>query len=88
MTAYMSGLCRKNTFITVQDRTYDRGIGLGSSHQEKHLCIRAATGFTDLLFCRVAVLICTVSGKFLHVCLHKFLKYCRMCSFAVIVYKK
>ena len=88
MTAYMSSLRRKNTFITVQDRTYDRGIGLGSSHQEKHLCIRAATGFTNLLLCRITVFVRAIAGKLLHIGFQKLLEDRRMGSLAVIVYKK
>ena len=88
MTAYVSGLRRKNTFITVQDRTYDRGIGLGSSHQEKHLSIRAATGLTDLLFCRITVFVCAIAGKLLHIGFQKLLEDRRMSSLTVIVYKK
>ena len=88
MTAYVSGLRRKNTFITVQDRTYDRGIGLGSSHQEKHLCIRAATGFTDLLLGRITVFVRAIAGKLLHIGFQKLLEDRRMRSLAIIIYKK
>ena len=58
----------------VQDRTYDRGIGLSSSHQEKHICIRTATGFTDLLLCRITVFVCAIAGKLLHIGFQKLLE--------------
>ena len=77
MTAYVSGLRRKNTFI-----------GLSSSHQEKHICIRAAAGFTDLLLCRITVFVCAIAGKLLHIGFQKLLEDRRMRSLAVIVYKK
>ena len=87
MTAYMTCLCRKDSLITVQDRCDDRCIGLGSSHQEIHLCIRTAAGFSDLFFGRIAVFIRAVTGKLLHIGFQKFLQDRRMSALAVIIYK-
>ena len=88
MAVYMTSLSCQYTLVSVQHGTDNCRIGLSSSYQKKHLCIRTATCLADLFFCRITVFICAIAGKLLHVCLHKFFKDRRMRSLAVIVYKK
>ena len=57
MAVYMSSLSCQYPLVSVQHGTDNCRIGLSSSYQKKHLCIRTATGFSDLFFCRITVFV-------------------------------
>lgn len=56
-------LDREHTLIGVQHGVDHRGIGLGTTYQEKDVGTRLAAGETYLLLCRIAVMVKSVSGS-------------------------
>ena len=51
--ADMTGICSNHTLVRLQKSIDPRSIGLGSSNQKIHLCIRRLAGLADLLLCRL-----------------------------------
>ena len=66
MNRNVSGLSRNNALIGLKEHVDYGLVGLGSSHQEEHLCIGTATGSLDLISRTLGVSVSAIAHILLH----------------------
>ena len=80
-------LDRQHAFVGLQHRVDDRGIGLGTAHQEENVGIGLAASGADFLLGSIAILVKAVTCCALIVGLQQAVEYRLVAAIVIIALK-